>query len=482
MNEGDYPRQTMRPDFDLMAAREQYRPGDRSRREDDRYLFLEALLAARRQLYVSWSGRSFRDNSEQPPSVLVGQLRDHIAAGWRLARAGNVETAGVELLESLTTEHPLQPFSRDYFETGDGQELPPATSIARSRRFTHADEWAILEASAEPCSDLATTLPPWLPDDPISLRQLADFLVDPVRELFRQRLKIHFPNEDVVALDEEPFDFDPGLETWGELDALLHPAARRLEQEPALAVADALAAVSSQRRRAGNLPDGSFGEAVATELSATVSNALTEYRSALNDYPQLVDPAPEITLTMASTEGGTLSLADNLDRVRRAADGRLVRIALDSSKMKDDKSGKPRWQAIVKYWPAHLALQCSQPQSTTRIISPAGTVELRGLERREAERLLEDLMQAWCLGMQRILPTAAQLGFAVVIAAPATAEELLVDRDLKRSFSNLRGRRQAFARCFPDLASVLQQPDFLAINQRLYAPLLTCLMPDGGAP
>lgn len=37
--------------------RNDYRPGDRSRREDDRYLLLEALLSAREQLYVSWVGR-----------------------------------------------------------------------------------------------------------------------------------------------------------------------------------------------------------------------------------------------------------------------------------------------------------------------------------------------------------------------------------------------------------------------------------------
>ena len=70
-------------DFDLMGS--DYRPGDRSRREDDRYLLLEALLSAREQLYISWVGRSIRDNSERPASVLIGQLRDHLASGWRLA-------------------------------------------------------------------------------------------------------------------------------------------------------------------------------------------------------------------------------------------------------------------------------------------------------------------------------------------------------------------------------------------------------------
>ena len=82
MNDGDYPRAQPPLDFDLMGS--DYRPGDRSRREDDRYLLLEALLSARDQLYISWVGRSIRDNSERPASVLIGQLRDHLASGWRL--------------------------------------------------------------------------------------------------------------------------------------------------------------------------------------------------------------------------------------------------------------------------------------------------------------------------------------------------------------------------------------------------------------
>src|SRR3546814_1909610 len=89
MNDGDYPRQQSPVDFDLM--RNDYRPGDRSRREDDRYLLLEALLSAREQLYVSWVGRNIRDNSERVPSVLIGQLRDHLASGWRSAPPGSLQ-------------------------------------------------------------------------------------------------------------------------------------------------------------------------------------------------------------------------------------------------------------------------------------------------------------------------------------------------------------------------------------------------------
>jgi len=45
MNDADFPRVRRPLGFDLIA--QQPRCGDRSARDDDRYLFLEALLSAR---------------------------------------------------------------------------------------------------------------------------------------------------------------------------------------------------------------------------------------------------------------------------------------------------------------------------------------------------------------------------------------------------------------------------------------------------
>ena len=61
MNDGAYPRPTAVPAFDLIAANP--RLGDRSRRKDDRYLFLESILSARKCLYLSYVGQSVRDGS-----------------------------------------------------------------------------------------------------------------------------------------------------------------------------------------------------------------------------------------------------------------------------------------------------------------------------------------------------------------------------------------------------------------------------------
>ena len=60
----------------------QRRRGDRSLKEEDRYLFLETLLSAEDCLYISYTGQSDRDNSLIPPSVLVAELLDYVQRGF----------------------------------------------------------------------------------------------------------------------------------------------------------------------------------------------------------------------------------------------------------------------------------------------------------------------------------------------------------------------------------------------------------------
>jgi exodeoxyribonuclease V gamma subunit len=94
MNAEDFPRGDNPQSFDLMAAAP--KRGDRRRRNDDRYLFLEALLSARDVFYVSYVGRDVRDNSEKAASAVVVELMNY---------------AGL-----TAVVHPLQPFSQQYFD------------------------------------------------------------------------------------------------------------------------------------------------------------------------------------------------------------------------------------------------------------------------------------------------------------------------------------------------------------------------------
>ncbi len=100
LNDGDFPRMDHRPAFDLMA--DYFRVGDRSVRVDDRYQFLEAILAARSHLYLSFVGQSIRTNEKIPPSVVVSELMELLE-----------KYSGAE---NSVIEHPLHPFSYRYFQ------------------------------------------------------------------------------------------------------------------------------------------------------------------------------------------------------------------------------------------------------------------------------------------------------------------------------------------------------------------------------
>lgn len=113
MNEGDYPRVVTPLNFDLLSKH--FRKGDRSRRNDDRYLFLEALLSARQSLWISYRHKHLLDNTPLMPSVLVSELVDYIDQAFVL------ENTEQSVSHHMTTDHPLQPFHPSYFYPDDRQ-------------------------------------------------------------------------------------------------------------------------------------------------------------------------------------------------------------------------------------------------------------------------------------------------------------------------------------------------------------------------
>ncbi|MDG1750429.1 MAG: exodeoxyribonuclease V subunit gamma, partial [Thalassotalea sp.] len=81
LNDGEYPRQRAPLGFDLMSISPS-RIGDRSRRGDDRYLFLEAIISARHALYLSYQGRSIKNNNQRQPSIVLKELMDYLEQAY----------------------------------------------------------------------------------------------------------------------------------------------------------------------------------------------------------------------------------------------------------------------------------------------------------------------------------------------------------------------------------------------------------------
>ena len=184
MNDTAYPRQEKSLGFNLITKYPQ--PGDRSRRKDDRYLFLEALLSARETLYISHVGQSIQDNSLIPPSVLVSELLDYIETGF--------EIPGKNILNHIIVKHRLQAFSPEYFKENQNLVSYSKENYEAARR--------LIESRQSPISFITRGLS--APDETwkeISIADLCNFFLNPSKYLLNKCLGIHL-EEDVSILDE----------------------------------------------------------------------------------------------------------------------------------------------------------------------------------------------------------------------------------------------------------------------------------------
>jgi exodeoxyribonuclease V gamma subunit len=462
MNEGDYPRRGARSDFDLLGLPGCARPGDRSRRDDDRQLMLDALLSARRMLYLSWTGRSVRDNQEQPPSVLVSQLRDYLDAAW-----------GQGVCAERTVQHPLQPFSAAYFAARPDADR--ADSL-----FTYASEWrealvgipvhsaAVAGASAAPAAHEA---PPTL-----SLDLLARFVRNPVQAFFRERLKVRFEDTDVQPVDDEPFEVDGGLTQWTLIDDLLGRLECRIAscagapmREPGMA-GGLVAAEIARLRRAGRLPLAGPGDRSAAGLQAIAEPMLVQW---LRERDARAHELPPLeVLVRAGAETG-LELVDRMAGLRaphaRARDAAWI--SWQASRLTDKGAGKRvRPEKLVRAWLLSLASAAAGRPSGGVLIGADAVLRIEAASAEEAESNLRALLQLYEEGVRRERPLAAALrtGLSWLDAAGDMRKPAKVyDGDAQHAAGE--GREASLARRYPSFDDLRADAHFESDTRRLYS-------------
>ncbi|KRG41512.1 exodeoxyribonuclease V subunit gamma [Stenotrophomonas pictorum JCM 9942] len=196
LNDGDFPRRDPVAGLSRLTAElgtQRRRHGDRSLREDDRFLFLQLFASAQDVFYLSYLGADARDGSVREPSVLVSELVD-------AAAAYHADPAAAR--RQLVVRHPLQPFAPAAF--GDAQE---------PRRFSYRRQWRPaagamggrrqrLPAWIE--GPLGAPLPQALTEERLALEALRRFLADPAGQFLQQRLGLRLAGEIDRSEDIEP--------------------------------------------------------------------------------------------------------------------------------------------------------------------------------------------------------------------------------------------------------------------------------------
>jgi exodeoxyribonuclease V gamma subunit len=423
MNADAFPRDSRQPGFDLMAR--EPRAGDRCRRDDDRYLFLEALLSARQKLIISYLGQSLQDNSRQPPSVLVAELQDYLA-----------DVYGVES-GALETRHRLQAFSGDYFRPGSGLSSYSREDFEAVRMRARAAPPAPFWDDVLPAADLN--------GGRLALEDLCAFWSHPARFLLQRRLGIFFDPDPELPEEREPFVLN-ALEKYLILQEMIQD--RLTGGQPG----DLLKALSA----AGRLPHGNVGQVVFHELQGETEVFCHRLQQAGSGAPL---PPATVELALAGVH-----LHGQIGEIFERGQVRL-------------RFGRIKARDLMVSWLQHLLL--CQPQ--VAFGNRAGLLVGRDSAMQfgvpaAAEDLLQELLQLFFQGISAPLAFFPETALAYArahlvrgkshAAARATAEKVWYGND----FSPGESADPYLTRIFGDTRPL--EADFFKLAETVLGPLL----------
>jgi exodeoxyribonuclease V gamma subunit len=424
--DGRFPRNPQRPEFDLLARHHQ--SGDRNLIDEDRGAFLDAVCAAGERLQCYYSGRSMRDNAALPPSSTLDELIDTLA--------GLVDGGLKTLRAQVILEHPLQPFSRRYFE-----------SVLGGRLFSYARE-LVVGASAEralrPEFFAAALAPPGDEYREVDWNMLARILHDPVTALLKERLGLDSYEQDRVLQDDEPEKILPlDLKRLRERLFALYQAGCSNQQ------------LSTIARAFPEAPAGVQGDIVMTpQIDATLK------------FATIVAAARPSQLNTESfvVKRGEFQLSGNLDGVHQG--GRF-----------DAYLGPLKSRELLRAWLAHLVLHllshhpCGAAPSST-LIGADKVATFAPVE--HAEQLLDDLLAVYWKCLCQPVALIPDLSSKYVSGrGEASARRNAARRSWStavpgRSF--VRAAQRQYRTAYGGVLSDLP-PDFEQVSNRVFGPM-----------
>jgi exodeoxyribonuclease V gamma subunit len=445
LDDKSFPRRPAPLSFDLMAAQPQ--TGDASRRDDDRYLFLEMLLAARDRFYISYVGQSVSDNSPRPPSVVVSELLDYLGSRFRLAgtirdpKAQPQETPLVS--ELLVTRHRLHGFNPAYFQSDKNDN-------SRLFSFSAADAEISRRIASRTQRDSANPflLKPLGPPDAalktVSLKDLQRFFQNPAKCFVERRLAFRLPEDQEFLSDEEPFSVD-GLVAFNFKQEIIEAF---LDQQP-------MEKLLAAWQGSGQLPPGATGVVEANGLFAKMQPLIESLRLRVGTAEKICQPV-KIRIGDFQLEGEvTLFRGIGLVHCRAA---------------------KLKPTAQLKLWIEHLTLQLTGlPEAKSSwLIAEDGVWKLGEVP--AAEKFLQQLLELYFAGLTKPLPffPASSFAFANPKGKKSPAEQALQawagnDDD---DFGKGDSRDPYFNLCFRNVANPLDK-EFEQLANQIVTPLLS---------
>lgn len=211
LNDGEFPRQRQPLSFDLMTTTPA-QLGDRSRRGDDRYLFLEAIISARQALYLSYQGKNIKNNKDRQPSLVLKELMEYLARGYGWQLLG-LNAEAITNAQGQVRQLPMQAFSeKNYlgeFASFDANWLHLRQAKAElGSAATNTAEHSVANVSTNSAENSNTTaVDTRSANNPetLSANDVIRFYQHPGRYYGQRALYLYLDNTNTLINDVEPF-------------------------------------------------------------------------------------------------------------------------------------------------------------------------------------------------------------------------------------------------------------------------------------
>ncbi|MEA1922810.1 MAG: exodeoxyribonuclease V subunit gamma [Pseudomonadota bacterium] len=476
LNDGEFPRSQRPPSYDLIAAVP--RAGDRTARDEDCYLFLETLLAARKTLVLSYLGRDPQDNHLRPPSVVVSELLDYIEEYF----APPTEVGSLSLRESLLYDHPPQSFSSRYFSSTETASFE-AFGVGDKRLFSYDCVEAGIAADlnrrqkTEP-NFWGAPLPQVLPER-VELFELVRFYANPARYFLQERLNITPAIRELDCFDDsEPFALDAldSYQLYDEMIAWLMECSEVERNDSAIVVK-----LEERLAAAGKLPPMQPGRVVFVDKVKTALMMTT----LLQPFCQQTLPPLQVSVSL-SLDGHPIEIGIKVAGLYCGESGVTRQILYrPGSKVKEKDCTK----AKILHLGLELAAHAKNVNLADNDLSPATETRFQALEEKEqlvfpvrgaapARIDFELLLTIFIEGLRRPLPFLPALSLPWYKSwikerekggdesARAAARDKV--RSLLAGERNYDAQDEAFQFCFRDrLEDKSFWADFESLAQRL---------------
>lgn len=334
VNDNEYPRRDKLRSFDLLKTKPE--PGDRSNRDDDCQLLLEAMLAARHYLRFSYVGNDAHDNKTIPPGVLLNAVRSQLVEAFKEEGAeADPEVVSGKKTAPFELRHHLHHFSPDYFdENGDGGWQKEATrklwmnlsaadyksagSLIRVTAVENTEDDSDGRGLIEGLVPGSTAECDFLKRTEFDVDELLGFWGSPANKWLAGVLKIYGDGWTHEFSDDEPVDLD-ALSAWDIrsklLDMFFNIRCNEKEVDAWLSSGDVKREVLEHTKRKAILPIGVRGEILVEQSVVSIENS-------------------NLIKTVARTLDGW-EKADNNARVSLDFDGRTLRGEIGDLYLKD---------------------------------------------------------------------------------------------------------------------------------------------------